>query len=305
LTPLQVHIIAGPTAGQRLQLNTSPISFGRAPESALVLDLPVVSRNHGELRCEEDGTWVLVNHSQNGTRLNRKRVTTKPRPIPDGASVVIGDEEVFRISFVGSGEDAGYNNDDESAAAAVGPTGGKNRNKLWLGLGIWFAICIGLFVFFATLGGGNNDDKPARGGIIELTSVDQVRDMLDTPIDQATPDNRAYTEHVTRAREAYKRGDITDMYDVYTGYREAQRYLEPGRRLDPIDQQQLNAAEDRLVEEVYKLYTTAYNKLGAGQYLECVRVVDQFYRIYPISNVNNPLVRSIQQIRERASSRLN
>lgn len=303
MTPLQVHITAGPTAGQRLQLNTSPISFGRAPDSALVLDLPVVSRNHGELRCEPDGQWVLVNHSQNGTRLNRKRVTTKPRPITDGASVVIGDEEVFRIKFVMTEEESGNDTDSDSSAPVAGPTGSKNRTKLWMGLGIWFALCIGMFIFFATLGG--NADEPVRDNkIVELTTPDQVRELLDTPIEQATPDPTARDAALNRARQAYQAGDIEDMYVVYTNYREAKRFLDPGKELDPFDQQQLNTAEDRLVGEIFVRYKDAYNKFNAGDYTECVRAVNRFKDVFPSNDMDNRLVQSIQQIRERASSRI-
>ncbi|MEM1353605.1 MAG: FHA domain-containing protein [Planctomycetota bacterium] len=306
MTPLQVHITAGPTAGQRLQINTSPITFGRAPDNTLVLDLPVVSRNHGELAWEEDGQWVLVNHSQNGTRLNRKRVTTKPRPITDPSSVIIGEQEVFRVSLISANTEPEYDRDDEPPTDPDGPAGGKNRTKLWAGLGVWFALCIGMFIFFATLTGGDDGGPISSNDILELTSAEEVRDLIDTPVVQGTPDETAASDALRRARAAYKASDITDMHVVFNSYREAIRFLPAPGELEPLDEQQLKIAEDRLVTAMFVHYKDAYNKLNAGDFVGAVRAVADFSEVFPINvdNKDNPLIKSIQQIRERASSRL-
>ncbi len=65
-------ITAGPTAGEIVRINRSPAPFGRDADNALVIDMPTVSRVHGELRLEDD-RWVIANLSANGTVLEPPR----------------------------------------------------------------------------------------------------------------------------------------------------------------------------------------------------------------------------------------
>ena len=98
MSQLEVAITAGPTRGQRVRVLQSPAAFGRDPGNPLVIDLPTVSRVHGELHRDGDD-WTLHNLSPNGTRVNGKRVTTKPRTLHHGDSIVVGDEEVMTVTL--------------------------------------------------------------------------------------------------------------------------------------------------------------------------------------------------------------
>src|SRR5690606_20680309 len=64
VTPIHVQLL-GPAAGPRkLSFDRSPVTFGRAPESDIVIADTAVSRQHGELQFI-DGAWHLTNLSVN------------------------------------------------------------------------------------------------------------------------------------------------------------------------------------------------------------------------------------------------
>ena len=88
----------GPRPGERTVLHRLPagvVTIGRSPSSDIVLDDPLVSRHHAELRELPDGRRQLVDHgSHNGTFVNGRRVdeaVLDPRDI-----VGIGGSE-FRV----------------------------------------------------------------------------------------------------------------------------------------------------------------------------------------------------------------
>lgn len=75
----------------QLPLGQEPVRIGRALTCAICLKDPKVSREHAEVRPEGDG-YVLVNHSQFGTRLNAELVT-------DTRALAYGDRLYFGERF--------------------------------------------------------------------------------------------------------------------------------------------------------------------------------------------------------------
>ena len=73
----------------QLPLNQDTVSIGRALTCAICLNDPKVSREHAEVRPEGDG-YVLVNHSQFGTRLNAELVKDS-RPLAFGDRLYFGE----------------------------------------------------------------------------------------------------------------------------------------------------------------------------------------------------------------------
>ena len=66
----------GPFAGQKLELNESPIVIGRSPDARLTIEDASVSSFHAELQLE-GGNWLLTDlESSNGTTVNETRVQT-------------------------------------------------------------------------------------------------------------------------------------------------------------------------------------------------------------------------------------
>jgi len=315
LIPLQVHITSGPQAGTRLQLTQTPVSFGRSPENTLVLDVNTVSRNHGELRFEEDGQWWLVNLSQNGTRVGRKRVTKKPRALADGDAISIGDEEVFRAYYAGDSAAAGDPAPDtdtqgdaatqaQPASAAPG-TGAGSRSKLWLFLGIWFALCIGLFILFATT---CDKTDPGEGTptqrVQRFETVEEVHKVLRRDVERVTPDDYVYTENVKQARDAYRTSEPRYYYDAYYHYREATRHLPAGQDLPAEDRQRYEAILDDLAELIHERFEHALGLHSTRDHEQALREIDDLRQYYRSSPGDNELVDSILALRERVTQAL-
>lgn len=313
LIPLQVHITAGPQAGTRLQLNQSPASFGRSPENMLVLDLSVVSRNHGELLFE-DGQWWLANLSQNGTKVGRKRVTKKPRPLDDGAAVIIGDDEVFRVYYAGGNEPAATpaatdidtddgGEQDQPQSAAPG-TGKRSRSKLWMVLGIWFVLCIGLFVLLATTlkGGDDPGGTDSGSGVVLYQSADEVRKVLQREVERITPDGRLYNENVTEARESFlSQPRERYLYDAYDHYRQAMQYLPAAEELGPEDRQRYDQVLDYLSVFIYERYRNAYRLLKNEAYDDALMVLDELRDYYRANPNEDQIAQTINDLRDIAS----
>jgi len=121
LIALQVEFLTGPNAGRKLMLRDACVTFGRSAERTLPIDLPFVSRQHGEFTFDR-GQWLLVNHSNNGTLLNGQPVTHKPRPIKGPSTVTIGEDDVFRVRPIADPDDPKQPHDAHATPATPGIT---------------------------------------------------------------------------------------------------------------------------------------------------------------------------------------
>lgn len=325
MNPLQIHILAGAQAGARLQLNQSPVTFGRSADCTLILDLPVASRLHGELQVDEEGQWILVNHSSNGTRVGRKKATKKPIALADGVTITIGDTEVFRVHLTppsaepqgvaAEAEDDYAEQPDQPAPGA----GAKGRSKLWIGLGVWFGICILAMVFFATFGGGEDNNngttnagfyKPGRG--IEAANADEagvigIRRLLAAAPEYQDPDASRYSRYLDLANQSADRGS-TDLYEAYKNYKLAIAYASD--RDDPFTDQNDVLRYDRILNElsqiIYERYIYAYRAYNTNQFEESRKTLEELRtRYYRESSPSDELANHIRKLRNAAQRRAN
>jgi hypothetical protein len=75
--------------GTRVEVGAEPVTIGRHPECDLVLNDQEVSRQHAEVRREDDLFVVVDLGSLNGTKVNGAGVKA-PRPLEDGDTITIG-----------------------------------------------------------------------------------------------------------------------------------------------------------------------------------------------------------------------
>lgn len=76
---------------QTIPLNMPVLRIGRTPESGLMLDSHLVSRNHAEVRVTPQGTALTDLGSSNGTFIGTQRLLpNQPRLLTDGTSFRIG-----------------------------------------------------------------------------------------------------------------------------------------------------------------------------------------------------------------------
>ena len=323
MNPLQIHILAGAQAGARLQLNQSPVTFGRAGDCTLILDLPVASRLHGELQMDEQGQWVLVNHSTNGTRVGRKKATKKPIPLTDGVSIHIGDTEVFRVHLslpsADHEQDGGQGQAVQPAKQAAG-AGMKGRSKLWIGLGAWVAVCIVAMIFLATLGGGNDasTNNNAAAGFYypgkevedqdgDEAGITAIRRLLAEPPAYEDPNASRYREALDRAARAADGGG-DELYEAYRQYQIAIRYTDNQEEpfSDLGDVTRYRRILDELSKIIYTRYIYAFRVYHEGKFQEARDVLHSLRRTYYAEeDPKDNLANHIRKLHNAAQDRAN
>lgn len=294
---LEVTITAGPTAGQRVRINQSPAAFGRDADNPLVIDLPTVSRVHGELRYENE-RWLLVNLSANGTQLNRRPVGRRPRPLEDGDQIVIGNQPVFTIALRESGDhDAGVVvgaaiSQDVGATPAPPPKKTMSpRTKLWASIaGFWTVV----FVVGLILTGGEDNPQSRITAVPRLTDQ-QIASSIRKPLPKQEPSPRNAAEHFDEAVAAGQMtsADAKNRFLSYYSYKTALSYVLGEDFLDDRDdwggkpESELATAQriyfqlqTELIDDVTRLYNDAYGKLADGRYSAAEQAFDDVVDLY-------------------------
>ena len=85
-------LVRGPANGPMLNPLTpgEVLSLGRAPGNTIVLHDERASRNHAEIRVNDDGKWVIHDlKSRNGTTVGANEITSEHTLI-DGDTIQIG-----------------------------------------------------------------------------------------------------------------------------------------------------------------------------------------------------------------------
>jgi pSer/pThr/pTyr-binding forkhead associated (FHA) protein len=287
LTSLQIEILTGANAGRKLLLRQTRITFGRSTDRTLPIDLPFISREHGEFAFT-DGKWTLVNHSNNGTSLNGKLVTTKPRPIKNIATISLGDTDIFRVlPMLG---DADQITDTQDTPDATTPTttnapGSTNpRGKLWAGIGVFWLVAFGLIAFGLLNQSDTATTTPDDSIPPALTVAEITQDITHKP-EKQTPDARRADTALAQAHESYalidRRPDA--LYRAYDAYRQALTYSIDDTLPDAQDQRQFYILEKRLVENVTQKYESAVNLLKSRQYEAADKAFKDLREFYPDS----------------------
>lgn len=288
MTSLQIEILTGANAGRKLLLRQTRITFGRSTDRTLPIDLPFISREHGEFAFT-DGRWTLVNHSNNGTSLNGKLVTTKPRPIKNIATVSIGDTDIFRVLPMLDDENPLADTQDTPAADTphadtAAPNTTNPRSKLWAGIGVFWIVAFGLIAFGLLNQSGTDTTTPGDSLPPTLTADQITQDITQKP-DKQTPDARRADTALAQAHESYalidRRPDA--LYHAYDAYRQALTYSIADTLPDAQDQRQFYILEKRLVENVTQKYEAAVNLLKSRQYEAADKAFKDLRAYYPDS----------------------
>lgn len=92
---LEIHSSSG--ASQEFLLDRDLVSIGRAPDNALILNEPAISRYHARIAREADRFLITDLGSSNGTRVNDAELPPRTaRPLADGDVIRIG---TFELRF--------------------------------------------------------------------------------------------------------------------------------------------------------------------------------------------------------------
>ena len=89
-------VLASPTLdpGTERELDSSPVTLGRAAENDLVLDTDeFASVNHARIEPRRDGVWLEDLGSTNGTFVNGVKLT-RPRKLASGDVIRVGETDL-------------------------------------------------------------------------------------------------------------------------------------------------------------------------------------------------------------------
>jgi hypothetical protein len=184
LARAHLECIAGPEKGQTFRCAPTTTVVGRDTSCDVALTESVISRQH--LRIERRGeTWVLRNLSANGTRVNKK--TVDEAVLADGDDIRLGAKT--RLKFVVetvtplvAGRPqfrprAAGQEEDEAAKEAEGAEEGKvslfkRRKSLFIGIGVWVILSIGIGIFGLVKSISDANKNPSAG--IPILAIDDM-----------------------------------------------------------------------------------------------------------------------------------
>lgn len=88
--------------GRQIPLLKGANVIGRAPDAAIRIDAPGMSRRHARIRVENGRATLEDLGSKNGTHLDGRRLST-PEPLQDGSEIRVGGVALtFRVASPGS-----------------------------------------------------------------------------------------------------------------------------------------------------------------------------------------------------------
>jgi pSer/pThr/pTyr-binding forkhead associated (FHA) protein len=279
---IQIQLMSGAGAGRRTTYSEPTITFGRDAQCTVVIEDEFASRQHGQI-CFEQDQWVLKNLSANGTRLNRKQVKDKPIAIKSGDTVSIGKTKVFNITLLAdaapleetgeAGELAQIETDAEEKRIAA------RRMKLWIGIGVYAAAMLGLFVFlkFNSMGTG-----PAVVQMPPQLSAEQIAADIRTELVRVESTSKAQQSRgAAEMLFPHRNEGLKMLFQIHEYYREALAYSKKSQFDNPTTDINFRTVRRALIKAVIKKYDHAYNKLGQNDYrnaaIEFAEIIE-FYR---------------------------
>ncbi len=169
---------------------------------------------------------------------------------------------------------------DAKAAAKGEKPGLSRRAKLWVGIGVYLLVLLGLAVFFSTLRSDADGDGP---GALSAMDAAEIREEIREPLPPRPPEPARVREHLDIAAQelALEASEPDALYRAHVAYRVAASYAGEDGFADPLHQRQAFVVEDRLAEEVIAQYERGYNLLQARQYGPAADAFRKLLAIYP------------------------
>jgi len=281
MTPIQVQVLNGPQAGQRLVFSHAPVTFGRGPENTLIVQLRAASRAHGRLVFEED-QWFVEDFSSHGTQVRGKRVKGSRRPLQLGDTVSIAGRPIFQLIEEGASsaeaeDDAPAEFHDESEDAAETPPR-RSRRGLLIALAIYGLALAGIAAFLGLIEPPDPADQQ-----LPVLSDEEIADAVRQPLPSVTPDPRDAADALRQATRLYLVKDTQPdaLFESYRAYQAALAYSDRTRFEDGLDQIRFMEVQDRLVHVVTQRYRRLVDLFNAGQYDGVVTAFGDLEAVFP------------------------
>ena len=270
--------MSGAGAGRRTTYSEPPITFGRDAQCTIVIEDEFASRQHGEIRFEQD-KWILKNFSSNGTRLNRKQVKDKPIAIKSGDTISIGKTKVFNVTVIADADTAGAGAEstqietdaEENRIAA-------RRMKLWIGIGVYMVAMLGLFIFLKVNSSGPNTKVTPMPS--QLTADEIASDIRAELVRTESPSEAQTAREAAESLFPHRNESLKMLFKVHENFREALAYSKKSQFENPTTDIDFRTAQSELIEAVTKKYNHAYTKLGQNDYRNAAIEFSQIIEFY-------------------------
>ncbi|QSQ27833.1 FHA domain-containing protein [Pyxidicoccus parkwayensis] len=175
--PAFLYVERGPGLGQLVPVKQGSLVMGRSSSSDLRLQHPSISRRHAQLTRRADRFYLKDLSSQNGTFLNRNRVTTEVEVQP-GDEVSMGNA-LLRLRGPGGTPALGV---PAVTATTTVPDGGRKKGPGTLGVAIIAAVlgsAVAALVTGIAVGlGGDDAEAPAKSPTKSVTQLASMEPEL-------------------------------------------------------------------------------------------------------------------------------
>ncbi len=304
-THLEIQVLdaGGALAGRKLVLDTSPVRFGRDPRNTLVLEDPLVSRNHGEITLDPaTGQWSVVCYSDKGLKANKKPVTNLPTPLATNSATTLtaAGLKLMTVTPIVQTvyDEAGQPIDYGHATAPA--TGSNKRVAIWAGLGVWFLVLGGLAAFFLfTEPSSQNTDRLATW------PDEQVATAIFSNPEPQTPNPTLVQRELAQANAEFERIDMQPdaLRKAYEHYTRALTHDPDGLFDHGLDQRRYHQTQQNYHEQVQTLYRQATNQIGSQNYPAALQTLEDLNALYP-SSYKTDFSRHLTQLRASVRSEI-
>lgn len=305
MSEIHIKILSGPATGRFGSFDDSPITFGRSPESTIVVDAVHASREHGEL-VRFDGAWHVCNHSANGTTVNGKKVGDEPHMLRDGDVIGVGKEKLMRVGIeTVTPADQPEQAEEPAAAVADSPQAKRPVNKLWVGIGIYLAVMMVVFIVLSMASGGDKDKKTAVS--IPMLTDQQIADEIRKPLSLKRNDDEADAA-LKRAQRYYQQrdADIAALYLAHHNFKKALAYQKDHSKFaDGLNDRDFRACEKLLIERVTNLYRDGYALRTSNQWEGAKHKLYSLLHTYPDNDsaIHRNTSRQLNQVNQHTRRR--
>lgn len=271
---IQILLLSGPQQGKRLELTGEKFIYGRQSDCDIPIAGEYVSREHGMIALQDD-QWVLQNHSNNGTQVNRKKVGRKGFKLVNQDIVQVGGEDMFQLIIPQIA--VAQSPTDEALDTPRRKT--SKRTKIWIGIGSYLVAILFLVVYLGTL------RKSEDSRIIKPPELPPsvIEEIIRKQVTVTTPDPHAAADYLKQAEELYNRQDVTlsGTYRVYRAYQLALAHSRKSYFEDGLQQLRFDQVQKKLIEEVCRKYNEAFERLRSREYRVAERQFRQLNDYYP------------------------
>ncbi len=284
---LRIELLYPPHTGRVIDFDDQAISFGRAAENTLTIEVPQASRDHGNIYYE-DGRWFCANESPNGTCVNGKRIK-KPIALKHGDAIGIDKVPMFRVLLPteASHTDPSLNQQAQVAEPVVNKltpeeAAARKRIRLWTGIAVYMVIMLVVIIVLDQVSGDGNQQGVQAAK--QLTPA-QITSEITRPFTRPKYERDA-AQQLAKARSLFKVRQVEprNRYDAFVAYKEALAFSGKPVFENGIVHREFQAVESEIVEVVNRTYRQAYALLRSRQYEAATQEFGKLIQdIYPDS----------------------